>query len=315
MCVIMIVSKRDLRPTTEMLDKAWHRNPDGCGMAWREKGEVHWKKGLNLEEVKEMVEALPVPYILHFRRASLNGGGICPELTHPFTIDAEASLDLEGHTKGDVLFHNGNMKEWMYEVKHAALQSGVKIPTKRWSDTRGLAFLMSIYGYGYMDFLVEQRGVAFNSKGEFDVFTGPGWVRINNIWCSNDQFWVAQPNNFVRLCKNPRCAKVENIDSDGFCPAHAITRLAPGTQEVSPVQPVPFCRGILRTTGPKNYKGPLLSLEEAESMEKTGKITKNLLKAIRKAHFDLGTGGKEAARAERALGIVSHQILGNGQRD
>src|SRR5689334_9178261 len=131
MCVIMIVDRNDHRPTKQMIDKAWNWNDDGAGIAWREpskdgKGnEVVYQKGFMSETDKKIVEQmaaeLPVPYILHFRIASIDGGGVRQSLTHPFPIDNNTSNDLQGRTKGYVLFHNGNWKGWDETARIAAL--------------------------------------------------------------------------------------------------------------------------------------------------------------------------------------------------
>ncbi len=315
MCVIFIINKSDNRPTDLMLDKAYARNGDGIGLACREKGEVFWKKGMKLDEAKEMIDALPVPFVVHFRRASSNGGGVFPELCHPFPIDEEVSLELEGHTKGYVLFHNGDVKDWKYELK----QARATVAGGRWSDSRALARLTQVYGLGYMGIYQDaQRGVAFGPKGTIEVYVGPGWTKINDIWCSNDHFW--NQGILVKMCHSKHCVAEQNLDANGWCPLHRLTPVVGspkvdmnGSEGVPAASPLPFRRDILRTKGHTKYQGPLLSLADAELMETAGKITKNLLKAIRKAHYDLAVGGKEAERATRVLSVVSQQVYGTGQ--
>src|SRR5713101_4218514 len=98
MCVLVVADKR--RPTDEEMEKMFFTNPDGAGIAWREKTSpklefpdvVKWEKGLTLDEIRELSKEAPLPHVLHFRIASC--GGKTKEMTHPFPIEREMRSDL-----------------------------------------------------------------------------------------------------------------------------------------------------------------------------------------------------------------------------
>src|SRR5688572_7373629 len=153
MCVI-IVCEND-HPSSEMIEKMWKQNPHGAGAAWKADGKLHWKKGLSLEEVTELSPTLPLPYVMHFRLASV--GGIDRKLTHPYTIDEfDNGLSLEGSTTGSLLFHNGHWGIWKDAVLAAAPVFGQPIPSGKWTDTRAMAWLTKLYGEGYLDLMGEK---------------------------------------------------------------------------------------------------------------------------------------------------------------
>lgn len=295
MCVIMLVEKT--RPTEAMLEKAWDINDDGAGFASRDGDEVVWKKGImEYDEAKELAATLPMPYILHFRNASVNGGGIRPTLTHPFPVEHHASLALEGRTKGYVLFHNGDWKGWEDAVRYASVHGKVKIPIGKWSDTRAMSYLCSIYGLGFMELLPTQRGLAFGPK-HYEVFTGPGWTEVNGVWCSKDEFVTRGVTRqfWFTVCDYGNCGR-RDIDTTGRCPIHTkpMVRLATGAQGVSQA---PFPRAT-----PEAEAKPVIALTLAERWHKDNLMSKNLIKAVRK-HYERTRAVDQKTR-ERAWHVL-----------
>ena len=333
-----------------MIEKAFDHNDDGGGMAWREadeKGEnvVVWKKGLTVEQMTELCATAPIPYIAHFRVASI--GGVRPSLTHPFPIGKVASLALEGRTKGYVLFHNGHWKEWSDECKRAAIQSNTPIPIGRWSDTRAMAWLCSIYGPGFMEFLPEQKGIVFGPN-DMHIFDGSGWYPINNVWCSNDFFMksvigvasrpgshTTYPERHVdttpgrgvgtngRFCRyglgKDACINT-TLDEHGYCFLHpnGVSRMGPRLVEGtvmgpkptggSVVPPSPFVQ--LQRLPLELPSGEVISVELAEHLHKENQLSKNKLKKI-KGLWEVATSPhtKAAKRAEQALRQISIQLI------
>lgn len=287
MCVIMICESEDKRPTEQMIEKAWAKNEDGGGIAWREKNKkgekiVKWAKGLDYDELKNLIETLPAPFVAHFRIASQ--GGVRPSMTHPFPVTTNAELDLEGSTKGYVLFHNGNWKDWPNETRQAAIMAGMQIPRGKWSDTRAMAWLCAIYGVGYMEFLPDQKGVAFGPE-DMEVFVGFGWKKLNDVWCSNDFFLNTVVQSNYRMCLAHGCTEKGNLDADQHCPKHPKV-----TPEVSPTPP-----GFRQTP---NAAGPRISLERAERLHLVKKLSKNKLKEVRRLYLRIsGTQPKEVLKA------------------
>lgn len=217
MCVIMAID--GTRPTPEMIKKAWERNDDGGGLAYRETdGEgkvwVKWEKNLSLEQMETAINTLPMPFIAHFRTAS--SGGVRPELCHPFEVSLDTSRKLSGKTDGYVFFHNGDWQIWREVMLKAVLRLGHPIPHGKWSDSRAMAFLMSMYGPNFID-IIDQKGVAY-SPDDIEFFAGTGWKEINKVWCSNDHFWGGVRTSGT--CKEIGCFVRNGIDADGKCSTH-----------------------------------------------------------------------------------------------
>jgi hypothetical protein len=243
MCVIMLADEGH-RPTEKMVEEAWKSNSHGGGIGYREKGadgepEVVWKKGLDLQQMKEFCATLEFPFVAHFRKES--SGGKCNELTHPFPILTDAGNELEGRGKYDILFQNGTWKEWWAHLFQTAahMDNPNFPPGKEWSDTRAMAWLICVTGPNLLD-AIKQKAVVFGPT-TYQVFEGPdGWELVNDVWCSNAKFWKPQSqhqSNFsstqsttqqtghgsvvdlTKMCRDRNCAKTFGI-IDGYCDDH-----------------------------------------------------------------------------------------------
>lgn len=190
MCVVLIADKLPLEE--EHVESSFHSNDHGAGVAWREGGRVHWKKGImELGEVQDLIKKLPLPYVAHFRIASV--GGKSKALCHPFTIDKDASVEPEGSTKGEVLFHNGHWGEWRRELKEAASHFKIRLPRGKWSDTRAMAFVTHAYGDGYLD-LIEGEKVCVFGPDRIQIFGTWQWDPEAKIWASNGAYKSSYKN-------------------------------------------------------------------------------------------------------------------------
>lgn len=198
MCVIAICENAKGRPTEEALEAMWDANSDGAGIAWQEKKRVRFKKGLGWEEVRDLALTVPVPFVVHFRISSV--GPVTGALTHPFPINASASLEQNG-TAERVLFHNGTWTDWQKEGRLAVFNSGAKLPTGRWSDTRMMALIAHYYGEGILD-LIGEKVVTFGAGGLKDINVyGRPWSIFNkdnmNMLVSN-MFWEGRYETIKR---------------------------------------------------------------------------------------------------------------------
>lgn len=180
MCVIFVCDKE--RPTDEMVEKAFDTNNSGAGIAWREKGNVRWEKGLDVDEIKELCKTAPIPFVAHFRIPSC--GGVTPALCHPFPIEKDVNLALSGNTKSHVLFHNGHWGQWKATVLETAVKRGAKLPVGKWSDSRGMAWTAYHYGLGILE-MIDEKTIAFGPGPDDLELTGSGWAKVNGVWCSN----------------------------------------------------------------------------------------------------------------------------------
>jgi hypothetical protein len=226
-----------------MVELAFKKNPHGGGVAWREYDEkhktmlVHWKKGLNVEEMVKLVANVPLPAVFHFRISSNEKP---PKLMfcHPFPIEKTAPTWLAGNTGGNVLFHNGHWGDWKKNMLEGAKSFGVRLPEGKMSDTRAMAFLCALYGDQYME-LIEEKGISFGpTDAETQFFWGSGWCQIDGVWCSNSAFMntTIRSNDVTgasvvgfhgaghytsgrKQCQETKCY-VWHDNENGFCDKH-----------------------------------------------------------------------------------------------
>lgn len=217
------------RLTEEMVDLGFETNGDGAGIAWRDGAVVRWEKGLSLARIQELAAVTPLPYIAHFRIQTV--GGKRPELTHPFPIDKTAPLHLKGSTKGAVLFHNGHWTDWKKMILEASIKTGVKLPAGKWSDSRAMAWLASVYGVGILEFIGDDKSVALSPT---DIDFQGLWVQVGDYWCSNRHWehrrWRQVGNGVTNgtdsrtMCRHSTCSCTLNLDSTGYCPLHTVKK-------------------------------------------------------------------------------------------
>ena len=172
MCVILLCTTNS-RPTLREMHECETCNPDGIGVAWREEGQVHWEKGIDVKRAWTLSNMHTGPFLLHFRLAS--SGGKSPLLCHPFPVGG--SLDMTGTTRGMVVAHNGHM------ASPECLMSltGIKLEGPA-SDTRVVAALMAQKGVRIMR---DMPGlwVTFGAKG---VSKSGAWDKMRSgLWASN----------------------------------------------------------------------------------------------------------------------------------
>lgn len=181
MCVIL--SCETNRPTLQTLLDCELDNPHGAGIAWRQGGKIHFKKGLDAQEVHRISLKVQLPYVIHFRIAT--AGGMSPEMCHPFPIGG--SVRMDGSTGSGVLFHNGHWSEWE-DTFLSALVSGRdrRLPTGDISDTRAMAVMLGWYGKNILNLIKGQKFVYFTPT-EHEVL-GWGWSELNGIKFSN-MYW------------------------------------------------------------------------------------------------------------------------------
>lgn len=157
-----------------MLLKAEDLNPDGAGIAWREKKLIKFKKGLGAYKLHKFTRDLELPYIIHFRLAT--SGSIIPAMNQPFVVNSKGTKTPEGTAK-EVLFHNGHESKWQDILLNILIEKGAKnLPKGELNDSRALAI-----GYNYLGkkFLHKVSGkfAIFNSKiietiGWFERYKG-----------------------------------------------------------------------------------------------------------------------------------------------
>ncbi|RYD61715.1 MAG: hypothetical protein EOP83_16370 [Verrucomicrobiaceae bacterium] len=134
-----------MRPDREILAACHEANPHGAGVAWREDGEVRWSKGLDVDELENLIADLSGEIVIHFRWASV--GGVTPKLCHPFPITACATTRLSGHARA-VLFHNGTWGRWRETLRRMPRH---RTPAGLLSDSRVAASVVDLCGMDVLD--------------------------------------------------------------------------------------------------------------------------------------------------------------------
>lgn len=199
MCVIAV--SQEQRISKAAIESCYRRNGDGGGVAWREGQAVHWKKGLELEEMIHLAQELPLPFVMHFRIASC--GGKLAKLTHPFPITKGVDLSMEGHAK-EVLFHNGHWGSYEDKAIEFMVNSQLAMPDGPWSDSRVAAWISSRLGTGWLEMLSSSRWVVFGVDKliKFGPVSFAGWNDSDGVWYSNSSWRSFQSSNVVHYPKH-----------------------------------------------------------------------------------------------------------------
>jgi hypothetical protein len=175
-------------PSEDDLAQCERANRDGGGIAWVEGAHVKWAKGIELKEMRPVLEAFkngsPGMFI-HFRIAT--AGGRTEELCHPFPVTRRAETDVTGKAK-KVMMHNGTLRQWKELMLHT-LRS--KLPPGQWSDTRAMAYMAAQFGDGVFEFLDEKIATLDHTgridyygswhKHEGSYFSNMHWLRSGSI--------------------------------------------------------------------------------------------------------------------------------------
>ena len=182
MCVILICPAR-VRPDQSTLNACHAANPHGAGVAWRDAGQVRWRKGLAPADLGEFIADLSGEIVIHFRWASV--GRVTPQLCHPFPVSSRATTRLSGHARA-VLFHNGTWPAWRRTLQGMPRQ---RVPEGELSDSRVAASLAALCGSNVLARL-PGRYVFF---GAHDTEVFGDWQRWKGMQASNLGFVARLP--------------------------------------------------------------------------------------------------------------------------
>lgn len=185
MCLLMVAEKKF--PDIKLLLLGQEQNPDGGGIAWRERGLVHYRKGLNADQIAKIGTQTRGPWLIHFRFATV--GPAIGELCHPFPVTVDAEALTEGSSNA-VLAHNGHWGEWRDGIVKNLGMKATFLPTGPWSDSRVMAWVAAHSGLSFLNSLTQQR-IAYMTPRNLIRF-GPGWKEIDDVQCSYDPIERAQ---------------------------------------------------------------------------------------------------------------------------
>lgn len=182
MCVIITSSKRHNRPSIEILRACAEANDDGSGLAWVQNKEVHYIKGMGVEQIHKSIQQVDGEVVIHFRIASV--GGVHPRLCHPFPITQFPEAKEYGKASA-VLFHNGTWHLWERWAKEVGLELDGPV-----SDSRVAAAYVEEYGFEALG-KTGSRWAMLEKNG--DVSHLGEWWTVDGNYYSNT-FWVQRFN-------------------------------------------------------------------------------------------------------------------------
>lgn len=302
-------------PTPELIRKAWARNNDGAGMAWRvdegKNAKVRWLKGMSLQDVLDRIETTPRPYILHFRAASC--GPAIPELTHPFPVQKDVPLSLEGETEGVVFFHNGTWNAYDDRAIEETIHNNRQTPDGPWSDSRVIAWLSAFHGKSFAQFFDKtQRGVLFGPHST-EFLTGQGWSFIDGVDCSNDHF-TSTTKTYGKtwsrtLCRSKLCTNTI-VGNDEYCYSCKKEKEAPVATKVVETTTVEKSADKEAATEVASPFSQPIPLNTVLLLYQRGAIpSKKMVKKFRKAYQELeNPDEKRQANAKKLLNKYSATV-------
>lgn len=181
MCVIIAGKGVDI---LEHVDDAMAANPHGAGVAWVTTDTsggmpFRWRKGLFApESVKALLTFINNGDAVFHARIGTAGGNT-PELTHPFPVEIQPSLALEGESDM-LLFQNGHLPSW-----ETLLGGTPRGPD--WNDTRAIAHSLATGLLAFGEDIGSKILVLHNLEGEPQYTAyGSGWIRLGRVLASND---------------------------------------------------------------------------------------------------------------------------------
>lgn len=178
MCVITICMNK--RETEENLKAMEEANKDGTGVIFYKDGMPHYRKNIAIGEVLEINGKMEFPFAFHFRFATV---GHDKMLTHPFEVDEESKLKIEGSAP-TLLMHNGHWNSWDDTLNRYCINTLEDLPDGDWSDSRAMAFIAAKIGPNILKTISGQK-VALFKEGPKIITIGSGWEKGDGILYSN----------------------------------------------------------------------------------------------------------------------------------
>jgi hypothetical protein len=191
MCVILVAHTK--RPTLDILRDCEKANGDGAGISWIVDNHVRWAKGLTAKEIDEIQATLPLPYVIHFRWATV---GKSKEFCHPFPIDGFSGTEMEGEARS-VLFHNGHITGYEGILNLMSSKWGYLRKLGTFSDSRVAAIAAYHMGLDSLLYAFDTQKFCVLNRGG-PVIYGNGWEQEGGIYYSNfnwKRYYTPTPYN------------------------------------------------------------------------------------------------------------------------
>ncbi len=190
MCVIAVKPAGQPLPNDDTLRTMWDNNPHGAGFMFAKGGAVHIRKGfMSFKEFQKALNgvknAAALPLVLHFRIST--GGGVCPQMTHPFPLSADHETLTAAKSSAAVgIAHNGVLPypstkttSDTYEYITGQLQP-LSLALPRWYKDRHAMQLVKNATDG-------SRLAILTGSGEI-ITTGTGWKEDGGLLYSNESY-------------------------------------------------------------------------------------------------------------------------------
>lgn len=304
MCVIFVIEKD--RPAEEDIRRAYSKNSDGGGAAWREldtDGQlvVKFKKGLDEDAMVQLNESLPVPFVLHFRIGTV--GGALDELCHPFPVEGHVRTATEGTTRGDVLFHNGHWGRWKSEACDTAIKHHLYLPSGPWSDSRALAWFTHHIGPGFAEVIEEK--ICLFGPDRLDVY-GSRWVWMKEGgFLASNNLWEYHQVKGVTVYY-PSQQQQQQVSGPVGYHTQAPVSLPGAPKQLGPAdaldQPVVEASKQAAATVVPEVATSILPLAQALRLFRDGQLSKNRLKKSRRLH------AKQMQAAMKAQKVIPFRL-------
>ena len=195
MCIIAIKPKNVKAPNQHILRNMFMANPDGAGVAFNHKGNLHIVKGLmTFDEFYEICSQIPDESAVIYHARIQTSGGICKELTHPFLLDK--NIEKQRQTiikidKGQAVAHNGIFNEFSTKEQNndtTQFISTYLYPLKHAKDLNNGSILDDDFDKIIQKLCgLSNRLAIIDEKGNTKKY-GDGWIYDDGIYYSNDSY-------------------------------------------------------------------------------------------------------------------------------
>lgn len=210
MCIIVYKPAGVDCPSIDLLKLQYENNPDGCGFMFPSttkdgKPTIKAMKGFmtfdDFVTAYEQCQFKDKPMIFHFRIST--GGGIIPELTHPFPVcDDTKCMNYLNYTAPVACCHNGVIKLTSSYGKKGESDTSVFV-TKILSlivKSSNLKDLTEHQKTLITRLIGASRFILMDKHGNVERL-GTGWVNDNGLWFSNTTYNIQKHKPVVTLPK------------------------------------------------------------------------------------------------------------------
>lgn len=194
MCILAIKPSGVMNPSDTTLKEMFNRNPDGAGICYNAGGKIKIIKGLmNVEAFIKAVHSIPVDATALIHARISTGGGVCPELTHPYPLTnkyEELTATTLTIKDGFAVGHNGIFSGFTnsqgYNDTVQFIGSVLK-PLNDMAKGCGKTILDKQLDTVINRLVTGSRLAIMDGDGNYQKY-GSGWTEDNGVWYSNSSY-------------------------------------------------------------------------------------------------------------------------------